>query len=349
MLTQASVVGVIAIGMTFVIATAGIDLSVGSIVAAAGVFGGVLVGTNGGSLAVHLRRDRLRDPARHGQRRRDRLRAGGAVHRHARDVLDRARGRAAPQRQVAGEPARPQRGLVRRPGALLAALVRHRPDLRDPGLRLRLHRDHHRRLGRAQPNPLRPLRRGRGRQPRGGAHRRRPGAAGHLQRLRAVGPAGRRRGSAAVRPAGQRLAGQRQPLRARRHRRRRHRRHQPRGRPGHHRRDVPRRPDLRTDLQPHDPAEPRDRGPAGGQGLRSCSARCCSRGRRPVTDGDATAVTTTGGMECRASDSSFRSPRCAAGDRCRRLWRRRHQDGHGAGARPPAAAIRPADGRRARR
>src|SRR3954464_11389912 len=43
MLTQASVVGVLAIGMTFVIATAGIDLSVGSIVAAAGVFGGILV------------------------------------------------------------------------------------------------------------------------------------------------------------------------------------------------------------------------------------------------------------------------------------------------------------------
>ena len=40
MLTQSSVVGVLAIGMTFVIATAGIDLSVGSIVAAAGVFGG---------------------------------------------------------------------------------------------------------------------------------------------------------------------------------------------------------------------------------------------------------------------------------------------------------------------
>jgi len=34
MLTQASVVGVLAIGMTFVIATAGIDLSVGSMVAA---------------------------------------------------------------------------------------------------------------------------------------------------------------------------------------------------------------------------------------------------------------------------------------------------------------------------
>ena len=43
MLTQASVVGVLAIGMTFVIATAGIDLSVGSMVAAAGMFGGVLV------------------------------------------------------------------------------------------------------------------------------------------------------------------------------------------------------------------------------------------------------------------------------------------------------------------
>ena len=44
MLTQSSVVGVLAIGMTFVIATAGIDLSVGSIVAAAGVFGGIMVG-----------------------------------------------------------------------------------------------------------------------------------------------------------------------------------------------------------------------------------------------------------------------------------------------------------------
>ena len=47
MLTQASVVGVLAIGMTFVIATAGIDLSVGSMVAAAGVFGGILVGSTG--------------------------------------------------------------------------------------------------------------------------------------------------------------------------------------------------------------------------------------------------------------------------------------------------------------
>ena len=59
MLTQASVVGVLAIGMTFVIATAGIDLSVGSMVAAAGVFGGILIGDDGTSTLVFIaRRDR---------------------------------------------------------------------------------------------------------------------------------------------------------------------------------------------------------------------------------------------------------------------------------------------------
>jgi ribose transport system permease protein len=54
MLTQASVVGVIAIGMTFVIATSGIDLSVGSMVAAAGMFGGILVDPEGSSLVFIL-------------------------------------------------------------------------------------------------------------------------------------------------------------------------------------------------------------------------------------------------------------------------------------------------------
>src|SRR3954453_5968611 len=54
MLTQASVVGVLAIGMTFVIATAGIDLSVGSMVAAAGMFAGVLVGDNGSSSLLFI-------------------------------------------------------------------------------------------------------------------------------------------------------------------------------------------------------------------------------------------------------------------------------------------------------
>jgi ribose transport system permease protein len=41
-LTQASVVGVVAVGMTFVIATGGIDLSVGSMLAAAAIAGGLL-------------------------------------------------------------------------------------------------------------------------------------------------------------------------------------------------------------------------------------------------------------------------------------------------------------------
>jgi ribose transport system permease protein len=54
MMTQASVVGVLAIGMTFVIATAGIDLSVGSMVAAAGVFAGTMVDPTGTSLVFIL-------------------------------------------------------------------------------------------------------------------------------------------------------------------------------------------------------------------------------------------------------------------------------------------------------
>jgi ribose/xylose/arabinose/galactoside ABC-type transport system permease subunit len=54
MLTQASVIGVLAIGMTFVIATSGIDLSVGSMVAAAGVFGGILVDPEGSSVVFIL-------------------------------------------------------------------------------------------------------------------------------------------------------------------------------------------------------------------------------------------------------------------------------------------------------
>jgi ribose transport system permease protein len=51
-LRQASVVGVLAIGMTFVIATGGIDLSVGSMVAAAAVAGGQVA--DSGSLAFLL-------------------------------------------------------------------------------------------------------------------------------------------------------------------------------------------------------------------------------------------------------------------------------------------------------
>lgn len=49
-LTQASVVGVLAIGMTFVIASAGIDLSVGSLVAASAIAGGLAAGDAGSGL-----------------------------------------------------------------------------------------------------------------------------------------------------------------------------------------------------------------------------------------------------------------------------------------------------------
>jgi ribose transport system permease protein len=51
-LRQSSIVGVLAIGMTFVIATAGIDLSVGSMVAAASIAGGLVA--DSGSLAFIL-------------------------------------------------------------------------------------------------------------------------------------------------------------------------------------------------------------------------------------------------------------------------------------------------------
>ena len=51
-LRQGAVVGVLAIGMTFVIATAGIDLSVGSMVAASAIAGGLLV--DSGSLTFIL-------------------------------------------------------------------------------------------------------------------------------------------------------------------------------------------------------------------------------------------------------------------------------------------------------
>ena len=51
-LTQASVVGVLAIGMTFVIASGGIDLSVGSLVAAAGIAGGLAADGGSGLLFI---------------------------------------------------------------------------------------------------------------------------------------------------------------------------------------------------------------------------------------------------------------------------------------------------------
>jgi ribose transport system permease protein len=58
-LTNASVVGIVAVGMTFAVATGGIDLSVGSVVAAASIAGGLIVrndvfGPTGGSIGFIL-------------------------------------------------------------------------------------------------------------------------------------------------------------------------------------------------------------------------------------------------------------------------------------------------------
>jgi ribose transport system permease protein len=53
-LTQASVVGVLAVGMTFVIASSGIDLSVGSALAAAAVAGGQLADQNGLAFILYV-------------------------------------------------------------------------------------------------------------------------------------------------------------------------------------------------------------------------------------------------------------------------------------------------------
>src|SRR4051794_30618198 len=111
-LRQGSVVGVLAIGMTFVIATAGIDLSVGSLVAATGIAGGWLMEHAGlfGEHAeprLHARRDPARGGPRRGQRRRGLLRQGRAVHRHAGHAADRARSRVVDQRQDADLALRP--------------------------------------------------------------------------------------------------------------------------------------------------------------------------------------------------------------------------------------------------
>ena len=228
MLTQASVVGVIAIGMTFVIATGGIDLSVGSMLAAAGVFGGILVDPDGTTLVFILGA------------------VGFATLLGTINATSIAFGRVVPfiatlamfsiARGLAlllndkqpvglldlnggsfGDPA-PFSLLWFGTGEILGIPVSVYVFL---GITIA-------RLDPAQPHPLRPPRRRRRRQPRGGADRRRAGAQGDLQRLRALRLPGRDRDGAALRAPRQRLAGERQPLRARRDRRRRDRRHQPR-------------------------------------------------------------------------------------------------------------------------
>ena len=116
MLTQASVIGVLAIGMTFVIATAGIDLSVGSMVAAAGVFGGIMIGDGGTSSIVFIVAA-IAFATALGSINAIAIAYGRVVPFIATlAMFSVARGRgAAAQRQAARQPARPQRRLVRRP------------------------------------------------------------------------------------------------------------------------------------------------------------------------------------------------------------------------------------------
>ena len=171
-LRQASVVGVLAIGMTFVIATGGIDLSVGSMVAAAAVAGGQLA--DSGSVAFML-----------GALGMGVLLGGinaGAI----------AYGRVVPFIATLAMFTM-ARGLAlwmsdKTPVSLFSLdgrpLVRQRRGDRHPVGRDRLPRRHRVRVGAAQPHALRALRRRRRRQPRGGADRRREGAADRLQRLR---------------------------------------------------------------------------------------------------------------------------------------------------------------------
>ena len=174
MLTQASVVGVLAIGMTFVIATAGIDLSVGSMVAAAGVFGGILIGTDGTSSLIFIL---------------------GAI--AFATFLGTVNATAVAYARIVPFIATLAMFSIARGLALLlndklpvSLLDLNGGSFGDPrpfsllwfgngrifriGIRVRLRRDHDRRLDRPQPHAVRSLRRCGRRQPRGRTHRRRP-------------------------------------------------------------------------------------------------------------------------------------------------------------------------------
>ena len=267
MLTQASVIGVLAMGMTFVIATAGIDLSVGSMVAAAGMFGGVMLGDTGTSTSrVH------------------RVALVFATALGTVNAVAIAYGRVVPfiatlamfsiGRGIA---------LLLNDKLPVSLLDLNGGNFGDPAVFSLLWFGNGRILG----IPVSVyvflaitvgawvlLNR-----TRYGRHVISVG--GNREAARIAGVPVRRiifsvyvlmgvlagvADRAALRAARQRLARERQPLRARRDRGRRHRRHEPRRRPGQHRRHVPWRTHLRAHLQPDDAAESLDRGSAGDQG-----------------------------------------------------------------------------------
>ena len=317
-LTQASVVGVLAIGMTFVIATAGIDLSVGSMVAAAGVFGGILLGDDGTSSLVFILGALL-----------------FATFLGTVNATSIAYGRVVPfiatlaMFSVA-------RGL--------ALLLNDQLPVSLLGLNGGSFGD---------PRPFSLLWFGVGRifgipvsiyifiavtvlgwivlnRTRYGRYVVAVGGNREAARIAGVpvrriifsvyvlsGLPRRRGDGAPLRTARKRFAGERKPLRARRDRGRRDRRNEPRGRTGDHRRHVPRRPDLRAHLQPDDAAQSLDRDPAGDQGDdRPRSRPAAAPGGALLMPGAAgrTRNTTTGGTQCRERDSSSPSPQL-------RCWR----------------------------
>ena len=179
MLTQASVIGVLAMGMTFVIATAGIDLSVGSMVAAAGVFGGVMLGD-----------DRHEHPRLHRWRRSPSRPLLGSI-----NAVAVAYGRVVPFiATLAMFSIGRGLALLLNDKLPVSLLDLNGGSFGDPAVGSLLWFGNGRilgipvsvyvflaitiaRLDPAEPHALRALRGGGGRQPRGGAHRRRAGAA----------------------------------------------------------------------------------------------------------------------------------------------------------------------------
>ena len=161
---QASTIGVITVGMTFVIIGGGIDLSVGAMMALASVWATTVAtqayGLGGDGAVRDPRRDRLRP--RH--RAADRLRAARAVHRHPRDAGRRARDWRSDRRT-----ARPSSSRARE-RRLVSLSTTHVLGL--PLARVHLRRRRGGRLAAAQPHHVRPPHVRRRRQPRGGAARR---------------------------------------------------------------------------------------------------------------------------------------------------------------------------------
>ena len=114
---QTSINAIVAVGMTFVILSGGIDLSVGSIVALSGVVLGTAL--QGGQPLASRCRSRW-PPALAcglGERRADQLGRPAAVHRDARHDEHRARRGAAVHRRPAGLGIRRRRSACSRPAA----------------------------------------------------------------------------------------------------------------------------------------------------------------------------------------------------------------------------------------